>query len=236
MKKTISFIVTVAIFMSLNISVYAADSESEQWELVVPENGVELHVIPEDEQIITTFVSGSTDNGIEPLAVTPSTAKIFRIENFSIYPVVLKDGKYQYLNYRWKYTPAQNNLNVNFLMTLEKQQTLIDYAVSNGYEVFGWYLSGSFYMECYIPTRVDYYIYNHESNGDRLKGAPIKISTNKYAGTATISTTALFPKNMDQAYTYGFDGWGYMTVYDAATHKGGVEKPEFSLKATFEVE
>lgn len=236
MKKSVSMMLAFIMCIVASIPAYATNEGVERGDFLGYSDDLEFNVIPEfTEMMIGSNTLNETDNGIEALAGY-STKNIFRIEEFKVYPVFIKDGEYQYPNYCWRYVPASTNLNVNYMMTLEKQKTLIDYVSDRGYEVVGWYLTGTFYMACYLPIRVDYRIYNHEQNGKTLWGVPITKTTDNYTGTATIKTFALFPNDMSKPYTYGFDGQGIMTIYDPYGGHSGADNKDFSLKATFEVE
>lgn len=222
--------------ISAGIPTYAANEDIGQGSFVGYDDDLEFNIIPEFTEMTTeSEIVNEKENGIEPLAGYPTT-NIFRIEEFNVYPVYVKDGEYKYPSYHWNYVPGIN-LDGHLMMTLEKQKKLIDYVSDNrGCEVVGWYLTATFYMACYLPIRVDYRIYNHEQNGQTLWGTPIVKTNDRYAGRATIKTLALFPDDTSEPYTYGFDGQGIMTIYDPYGGQSGANNKDFSLKATFEVE
>lgn len=66
---------------------------------------------------------------------------------------------------------------------------------------------GSYYVDCYVPTRIDYRVYSHNQNGENIYGTAMKNGYNDLA----LST--IFPEDATQPYTYGIEGNGVMTIY-----------------------
>lgn len=234
MKKAISIFFALILCVSLCVPAFAAETDSDlvaTAELFIPEGKAQCFDIPDCNGIDMDELSTIDNNSeIMPMVVIPSTANIFKIEEFNVYPVVNMNGKKQYLEYHWIFRPSSYApTTIRADMTAERQQTLIDYAAGQGYEVIGWYLSGTIHMECYLPHWVEYRTYNHESNGEKTLAHTIYKST--YRGT--LSTYALFPSDMTNDYTYGFEGRGYMTVYYSSGNTVRDLYPTYVMKATF---
>lgn len=227
MRKLVSMFLVLVSCFALGITAYAAETPEDPMdvELVVPNDSPMLYDIPEP---LETETVNSEAPSIAPRAV--STANEFYLLNFDVYPVVIDQGEYKYVDYYYSFTPASSSpRTINALMNAERQQVLKDKMTSLGYETVGWYLSGSAYMNCYIPYGLQYRIYNHNTNGETLYGAPIY----RAPGTATVATVGLIPTDATSNYTYGFDGTGHMLVYYSSANTSKTLYPPFSMKATF---
>ncbi len=232
MKKIASVFFALILCCSLGAPVFAAEADtgSVEAELVIPEGEARYFELPECEGIaLEEIAAAEEDSDIQP-QVIPSTANIFEIEEFRVHPVVKINNKTTYLEGHYWFRPASfAPTTVRAEMTAARQQELIDYAAGQGYEVIGWYLTGTIHMECYLPHRVEYRTFSHDNNGQTTKAVNIFKST--YRGT--LSTYALFPSDMTKDYTYGFEGNGYMTVYYSAGNTVRDLYPTFVMNATF---
>jgi len=233
MKKTIRVLLALVLCFSLCVPAFAAvtDGYAVDAELILPEGDSRCFNLPECEGITLEGIPVIGKNSEIQPRVIPSTANIFEIEEFNVHPVVkVGIGKEQYLEGHYVFRPSSfAHTTVRAEMTAERQQTLINYASEQGYEVVGWYLSGTIHMECYMPHWVEYRTFNHESNGEKTLAKNIYKST--YRGT--LSTYALFPSDMTKDYTYGFEGRGYMTVYYSAGNTVRDLYPTYVMTATF---
>ena len=232
MKKFIGLFLAFICCFSLCATAFASASADNagSFELVIPDGEPQYFDIPEcADMLVEGLLPATEDSAVMP-RVIPSTANIFEIEEFDIHPIVKVNGKNQYLDGHWVITPASYApTTVRVDMNTENQQVLIDYAAQYGYEVIGWYLSGTIHMECYLPHWVSYRTYDHVNHGEKTLAKNIYKST--YRGT--ISTYALFPDDPTQDYTYGFEGNGDMTVYYSAGNTTRDLYPEFVMMATF---
>lgn len=233
MKKITSILLALVLCFSLCVPAFATgtDDDSVEAELILPEGDSRCFDLPENEGITLEELPVTEEAPEIQPRVIPSTANIFEVEEFNVHPVVkVGVAKEQYLEGHYVFrTASYARTTIRAEMTAERQQTLINYANEQGYEVVGWYLSGTIHMECYMPHWVEYKTYNHESNGEKTLAQNIYKST--YRGT--LSTYALFPSDMTKDYTYGFEGRGYMTVYYSAGNTVRDLYPTYVMTATF---
>lgn len=233
MKKITSLLLALICCFSLCATAAAsAPDDLAEVELILPEGELQYCEIPEcDEMVLEEDPFAADTYAYPPGAVSASTANIFEIEEFGVHPVIRRNGTNQYIeNFQFTanidpYAPAT----VRCYLTPEQQQYASDYVAQQGEELIGWYLTGTIHMECYLPHWVEYKTYDHVNHGEKTQSKMIYKST--YRGK--ISTYGLFPADMTQEYTYGFEGKGYMTVYYRESNSTKSLYPPFVMKVTF---
>lgn len=199
--------------------------------LVLPDGEPTFYPLPETDDPLVEDLLPIEEGAVSAPMVFPSTARDFTVEYARVYPVVLKNGKYYHPDYYYTFKPKTVRSRViNNTMTVEMQQKLISYTEELGYETLGWYVEGTFYMNCYIPHRIEYRVYNHEHNGETLKARAV----NRVPSTTAIGFEAIFPKDTAQDYTYGLRGDGIMLVYDPVANRSDMLTLEYSIMITFE--
>ena len=233
MKKITSLLLALICCFSLCATAAAsAPDDLAEVELILQEGELQYCEIPEcDEMVLEEDPFAADTYAYPPGAVSASTANIFEIEEFGVHPVIRRNGTNQYIeNFQFTanidpYAPAT----VRCYLTPEQQQYASDYVAQQGEELIGWYLTGTIHMECYLPHWVEYKTYDHVNHGEKTQSKMIYKST--YRGK--ISTYGLFPADMTQEYTYGFEGKGYMTVYYRESNSTKSLYPPFVMKVTF---
>lgn len=235
MKKVLSLILAVMFCMLPGISAFAAEpveaeESSCEMELYIPEGEPQFFPIPESNDPLAEDMTLDLDDAeISPLLI-PSTANEFRIVSCEVRPAVLKNGEYQASDAKMTFRPKSfAPTTIKESISKEDQQKMIAYAGSKGEKVVGWYITGIFFMDCYLKHWVEYRIFSRDQNGETLKAKTVSPGT----GIAEISNRFLFPNDTTKSYTFGYEGRGVMQVYDAAANTVHDLYPEYVMKVTF---
>ncbi len=235
MKKFLCLFLAVMLCLSFGATAFAAELEAEIPEEDVSLADAELDVSDEETECFDVLESDeptaeemdSGEGTVSPMVYSPTTASEFHIVSCKVYPAYIENGKNAYYENCVTYEPRSfAPTTIRDTMTKAEQQELIASAERRGHEVIGWYITGTFYMDCYLPHWVEYYIYSHDQNGEEKKAHGIR-------RIATISNYFLFPEDTSKNYTYGYDGRGYMTCYNKAINNTYELYPEFDMKVTF---
>lgn len=239
MKKFVSLLLAVVLCLSFGATAFAAEPVTQkvvdeipysEGKLVIPDGEPTYFDIPEQDDIPLEELPDEGEVSVFNTRAFLNTANEFKLLFLEVHPVVMIDGKPKALDASKTFEPSIYAPTViKGQMTLQEQQVLITRATTDGKEVVGWYLTGRTYMNCYIPYRVEYRVYNHEYNGEVTKGKAVR----KGSGTADIYEYCLYPSDMTKDYTYGFDGRGVMQIYDKVNNTAPYVYPEYSMKVTF---
>lgn len=134
-------------------------------------------------------------------------------EFVAAFPLIFNDGKYQFVDYGYRFSGYTGQTFVRGTLTKEIQDQLIAVAKQGNYEPIGWYILGSIYVEADNPQRFEYY--TTTSDGKKFYNKTAKNGSNIF------EVLSPYPNDTTESYTYGMEGTVYfITEYPGSPMQG----------------
>ena len=217
MKKGISIVALLCCLVSMFLMPAAFASN-------LPSTGMEGELVYLNRDALTPITSLNSEPqnfSAQPRVQTgPATANS---EYVIVMPVIYDAGEYYVLDVGYRFGPVSGFSYIRGSLSLANQETLKDYVRNNGYEPVGWYIEGSYYLQCYRPGLFRYYTLSHDGQSSMM-GQSAKNGSNVFG------VLGLYPQDTTAGYTYGIKGtvsyseyWPSLTANPILNVEKGIE-------------